>query len=673
MFSANTNSFKELIFNQLKSLSYRAGKFFKLKNISHYSRLTNKFKFKFFAHKSIRYRFMASILGISLLIYSIIGIALLQRIRKESVNSAQAIADSRLQSMTNYMTAELNSWLNQTIGMSNVFQSSMNLNYEEKIELYKNSLKTTLYSAPDLLSVWLSVQLNTLDPLWDKEYGRIRYTYYKTPVESGYQEDILDTLDYDTQGDYYKISVSKKLEFSEPYFDGFGSSEKKYLMTSICVPMYNEMGKFTGLAGVDIDLEKLRQYAKPAESLKNSYSVIISNGGTIIIHPDTSYSGKKIDDLIVSNRNFSLQDSIKKGISFSTIKEINDKSYYVSFAPISLSNKTNPWSMALIVPLGSIKASSNKAFILSLIIAIVGILLLLLITYKLTDFLAKPLDESIQYAKKLGSGDLTASISIEKQDELGQLAKALEIMAESLRVMVKEISFGSGNLQKTSKSLSGSSKQLLSASYHQYDSSEKVSKSILSMLEHIQQNTDISHQAETVSKEAQKKIKQSVRMSIKAVSSMHIISEKISMINDIALQTNILALNAAVEAARAGEHGRGFSVVAQEVRKLAELSKNAADEITTLLQQAELDAEASGNMLDQTIPDIEKNSKLINTILSSNIAQNLSVEEINKAVEKLNEITRQNNNAAKKMAVFSEEIEEQADRLNQLLKKFQIS
>lgn len=672
MFSANTNSIKELIIIQLRHIKNFAGKIIK-SQISPFLKKNSKFKFNFFAHKSIRYRFMVSILGISLLIYTIIGVLLLKRIREESINSAQAIADSRLQSMTNYMTAELNSWLNQTIGMSNVFQSSMQLNYNEKLELYKNSLQKTLNSTPDLLSVWLSVQLYTVDPAWNKEHGRIRYTFFKTPEESGYQEDKLDTLGFNTTGDYYKISVSKKLEFSEPYFDGFGNSEKKYLMTSICVPMYNELGKFTGLAGVDIDLEKLRHYAKNVESLKNSYSIIISNGGTIVIHPDTSYTGKNIDELIISDRNFSVLDSIKNGVSFSTIKKINKENYYISFAPISLSNKTNPWSMALIVPMKTIKASSNKAFFLSILIAISGILFLLLVTYKLTDFLAKPLDDSIQYARKLGKGDLTASISIKKEDELGQLAKALEIMAESLKEMVKEISFGSGNLQKTSKSLSGSSKQLLSASYHQYDSSEKVSKSILSMLGHIQQNTDISNQAEAVSKEAQKKIKQSVRMSIKAVSSMHIISEKISMINDIALQTNILALNAAVEAARAGEHGRGFSVVAQEVRKLAELSKNAADEITSLLQQAETDAEASGNMLDQTIPDIEKNSKLINSILNSNIAQNSSVEEINKAVEQLNDITRQNNNAAKKMAVFSEEIEAQATRLNQLLKKFQIS
>lgn len=634
-----------------------------------------KFKISLFSGKSIRFRFIASVLISALVIYSLIGIFLINRIRQESIISAKSIADSYSREYANLMTAELNAYLNLTIGLAEVFQSNLELPVNTRLLIYKNSLKFTIDNSPDLLAVWLNVQLSSIDSSWHNDFGRRRFTYYNIGNENGFQEDFLDRKGHNTEGDYYKIRQKGIIEFSEPYFDTYGhDSSKFYLMTSICVPLFATNKQFIGLAGVDLDLLKLKPYAKKLSIFENSFSIIVSNGGTIVVHPDTSNNGKLIHEIYKKDdlKN-NISQKVSNGIPLAYEGLIDSHKYYFSFAPITLSHHSNPWAIAVIVPMKSIYSTTNKTLMLSIIITILGLGLLLIFTYSLTNKLVKPLEESISFAQEIGKGNLTTHILYRTKDELGHLAETLEKMADKLKEMVKGISVGSELLSDTAKSLSGSSKQLLTASYHQYDTSEQVNKSISNLLDYIRKNTEYSLKAEQVSKEAGKKIKQSVSMSIKAVTSMNYIAEKITGINDISLQTNILALNAAVEAARAGEHGRGFAVVAAEVRRLAERSRSSVDEITGLLYQCQNDSDAAGNMLDKTIPEIENNAFLINSILKSNNDQNNSIEEINQALGKLNEITKQNNNNAKRIAVFSEEIEEQANKLRELINKFKVN
>jgi len=628
-----------------------------------------------FAGKGLRFRFLTSVLLSALIIYSMIGIFLLSRIRQESIVSAKAIGDSYAREYANLMTAEMNTYLNQTVGLAQVFQSNLELPVGTRLDIYKNSLKDNIDNAPELLAVWLSFQLFSLDTGWHHDYGRRRFTFYQVGNDKGFQEDFLDMKGHNEQGDYYKIMQRRNMEFSEPYFDTYGhDSSKRYLMTSICVPLFDKNQTFVGLAGVDLDLQKLRPYAKDINSFENSFSMILSNGGTIVIHKNRMIEGKLFKDIYSVDENENKVTSmLKAGKTISYEGHVDDEAFYISFAPIVLSQKTNPWAIGVAIPMKTIYQRSNKALLFSIIIAIIGLSFLLLITFLLTDKLVKPLEDSISFASDIGKGNLTTHIVYKRTDELGQLTKALDNMANNLKDIVKSISNGSEQLTNTAKSLSGSSKQLLSASYHQYDKSELVNKSVQNMTQSIHKNTENSKKAEVVSREAGRKIKLSVKLSVKAITSMNYISERISVINDIALQTNILALNAAVEAARAGEHGRGFAVVAAEVRKLAERSRSSADEITALLNQTQIDSEAAGGMLDQTIPDIENNTALVNAIMRTNTDQNISIDEINEAVGQLNEIIKDNNNNAKRIAVFSEEIERQADKLKVLINHFKLS
>lgn len=150
------------------------------------------------------------------------------------------------------------------------------------------------------------------------------------------------------------------------------------------------------------------------------------------------------------------------------------------------------------------------------------------------------------------------------------------------------------------------------------------------------------------------------------------IANKIVIITDIAFQTNLLALNAAVEAARAGEYGKGFAVVAAEVRKLAENSKIAAEQIITMTKTSVEKGSSAGELMMNTIPKIDNTLKFAQEISAASREQNSGINQVNSAIQQLNNVTQQNASASEELASTAEELAEQAEQLNELISFFKI-
>jgi methyl-accepting chemotaxis protein len=307
-----------------------------------------------------------------------------------------------------------------------------------------------------------------------------------------------------------------------------------------------------------------------------------------------------------------------------------------------------------------------------LIFTIIALLLMAILAIVFSIGLIKPIKLGMAFANSMAKGDLTAKMKVHQKDEVGQLASALEDMRDRLKEVVIDVTNGALNIAGAAQEMSGNSQQVSQGATTQAASVEEVSSSMEQMSSNIMQNTDNAQQTEKIAQEAAENIGENASSMHVTVRSMKIIAEKISIITDIAFQTNILALNAAVEAARAGEHGKGFAVVAAEVRKLAERSQVASNEIINITETSVETAEESEELLNEIVPKIENTSKLVQEIAAASLEMNNGAEQVNGAIQQLNQVTQQNAAAAEEMATSSEELASQADMLTETISFFKV-
>lgn len=305
--------------------------------------------------------------------------------------------------------------------------------------------------------------------------------------------------------------------------------------------------------------------------------------------------------------------------------------------------------------------------IITLIILIAISIILMRLYIRMTIAPLVKVEEAIN---ALSNGDLTHTVKVDSNDEIGHMAANINTMTQKVKDAINAIIVGSENIYSSSQEMSDTSLIISEGANKQSASTQEVTSAIEEMAATIIQTSDNAHTTEKIAENALKNIHLTEEASFKSMEAMKNIAHKISIIDEIAFQTNILALNAAVEAARAGEQGKGFAVVAAEVRKLAERSSKAASEIDNVSHGAVAVSENATELLKNIIPDIQKTTELVREIASACGQQTSGIQQVNQSMQQLNDITTQYAASAEEMAATSKHLATEGNILKESVMYF---
>ena len=442
-------------------------------------------------------------------------------------------------------------------------------------------------------------------------------------------------------------------------------------------------GQVVGVLFVGMDISSgIQEIRKTIHSIKvgdTGYAYVIDadNGpdrGKLIVHPASE--GENILDTRDSNGREFIKEMLDKGTGHIVYPWLNRAlGETTSRDKIVVFDVYKPWNW--LVGTGGYFDEINRDCLAlrNLLIGSSFLLMLVMLAFLyvlIRQSIGEKLHNILLVVQRLAHGDLMVRLNDKSKDEMGRLSQAIDKMADDLSTVVLEVRNGSEAVTSMAQHVAATAASLSQGTNEQASSVEETSANLEQMSSSILQNAENSRQMEDMANIGASDARKNGEVVMQTLKAMATITEKISIIEQIAYQTNMLALNAAIEAARAGAHGKGFAVVAAEVKKLAEQSRSAAQDINQMADNSLNIADQSSRMLKELIPKIEKTAELVQEVAAASKEQSSGVNLITSAMSQISSVTQNNASGAEELTSISEELSSQAVSLQKLVGFFRI-